>query len=216
MTTAVPAGITPERITPEQVATIASTSRHLSSGASRIVFDLGTHVLKLNTSRRHWAGGCAEEIATWESADEAMRAFLCPIVAADPDGQWLVMPKCAPAFLDYGDSDQLDFERNMAYFGIGDQHPGNIMLLTDDDGNERLVSVDYAMAESGGGRDDSYCCCADCRVERGSISPRRETPENWRTYWTLWSGDVQCFDDRRERAARPPAASGPGFQFVTN
>lgn len=193
---------TPDKITPEDVAKITS-GRPFNSGASRKVFDLGTHVLKLNRSRSHWAGGCAEEIYTWENADDTLRAFLCPIIAADPDGQWLVMPKCEPASDGYND-DYLTVVRTLEDYGIGDQHPGNVMVYTDPEtGEERLVSTDYGML------DDRECCrtpetsepchCTDCRIDRGSISAPRDTPENWRTFWFPQVDEEKFGDDCRER-----------------
>lgn len=149
----------------ETVRRLRSTSRPSGSGASRNVYDLGTAVLKVDKPGEEWAGTCVNEIRVWEASanNPELRALLCPIIAADTAGKWLIMLKCEP--LDEEEFETSGFANEIAQYGIGDMHPLNAMLHPE---TGRIVAVDYAYS-TGNYDDDEYddgiCSCSICRTD---------------------------------------------------
>ncbi len=79
----------------EDAEKVASMSPRLGAGVSREVFDLGNAVLKISRrDKREWAGDCnITEAQTWANSPRDIRRHLAPVLAADPEGSWLIMAK---------------------------------------------------------------------------------------------------------------------------
>lgn len=144
-------------ISPENVEKVVKAVPYLSSGVSRNVYDLGAVVLKVNKGY-DGCGSCASELAVWEEyAGTEFEQYLAPILAADPNGEWLIMEKCSGVgSIDYYDRREMEHKLNS--IGIGDLHEYNVGRRENGD----IVAIDYAFTRDVGMRDDDHCNCDDC------------------------------------------------------
>lgn len=88
---------------PEPVAAIARSCdlSLVGRGTTRLAFDADAHVdggsavVKVAIPGRGGRRAVERERRTWDAASEAQRELLAPVVASDPDGRWLVAPRCS-------------------------------------------------------------------------------------------------------------------------
>ena len=141
--------------------------RRLGYGISRYVHELGPNWVvkfaRLDNPKIpfQWTRGAnLSEAQTCETAkllDDGVE-FLCPVIAVHPDGDWLVMERCATILgsreqdtietLSVSDEDQWRecgadvalIHAMLDIFAVSDIHTGNIGILADG----RQVYIDYA------------------------------------------------------------------------
>lgn len=70
----------------------------IGAGTTRVVWAVGEYAVKLpRSSEDEDTGFNRQEALVYRRAPPKLRRLLLPVLAADPKGMWLVMPRAAPA-----------------------------------------------------------------------------------------------------------------------
>lgn len=64
----------------------------VGGGGTRMVYRYGDYVVKLPREGRQHLQFNQQEAETWRDAPAEVRRYLVPVLAADDDGHWLIMP----------------------------------------------------------------------------------------------------------------------------
>jgi hypothetical protein len=117
------------------VAQAHDVAQRLGRGIAREAFDLGPHLVIKQAHEGQEKHNLAEWHTYWAAPVE-LRKYLCPPVACDPQGRWLVVRRAKVGNLTHAQRDELD--RAVGRY-CGDLHDANVGTL---DGQP--VVIDYA------------------------------------------------------------------------
>lgn len=71
---------------------------YLGEGGTRVVFDVGGYAVKIPMSAEDGDREFnRQEAKVYRRAPAALKKLLLPVLLADPNGEWLIMPKAAKA-----------------------------------------------------------------------------------------------------------------------
>lgn len=165
-------------VSSETIPSLLNNASKLGQGVSRIVYDLGDCVLKLNRGGSQ-CGSNESEFALWEQVRDTEDAqHFAAVYAIADDGSWMVSEKAFAIFEDLGHDERHErtdvFEwrriesRLRETYHVGDLHDANVGIRADGS----ILIVDYAMNPNKGSsaatwsdlqESEQECRCSDCR-----------------------------------------------------
>lgn len=121
--------------------TVARSGEFLGRGIHRDAYAHGDVVVKVARDQ-HCRYANRNEAESWERLTERaahLAHLFAPVLAADPDGDWLVMPRAEALDPDAWCEWRFTDEGRGLNVAVDDIHPGNSMRLPDG----RVVVTDY-------------------------------------------------------------------------